>query len=204
MAHKTNYVLVDYENVQPQSVALLKGGPFRLLVFVGSQKPKLPFEFAQSVQQLGEAAQYIVCSGTGKNALDFHIACYLGSLSVAEPEAFFHVISRDTGFDPLLKHLLEKGIACKRLGSVNDIPILQSVSGKSLEEQVAAAYENLRKRPANRPRKMKTLSSSLFSLFGGKLDEAVIGEVIDHLRKRGAVRVEGSNVSYSFPAEPVT
>jgi hypothetical protein len=202
MAQKPNYILVDYENVQPQSVAQLKGGPFRLLVFVGSQKPRLPFELAQSVQLLGEAAEYVVSSGTGKNALDFHIAYYLGKLAAADPEAFFHVISRDTGFDPLIKHLNEGQIRCKRSASIDGLPLLQASGTKSLDEQVEAAYRNLMSRKSNRPRKVKTLASSLFSQFGGKLDERVIAELIERLRLRGAVRIEGANVSYSFPVEP--
>ena len=41
----------------------------------------------------------------GKNALDFHIAYYLGQLALKEPDAFFHIVSKDTGFDPLIQHL---------------------------------------------------------------------------------------------------
>jgi hypothetical protein len=29
---KTNYVLIDYENVQPKDLALLKEGPFKVKV----------------------------------------------------------------------------------------------------------------------------------------------------------------------------
>jgi len=61
------------------------------------------------MQSLGSAAQYIKMTGTGKSALDFHIAYYIGELAVRNPNAHFHVISRDTGFDPLLTHgYLEK------------------------------------------------------------------------------------------------
>ena len=35
---KTNYVLVDYENVQPKDLALVKDGPFRVKVFLGPNR----------------------------------------------------------------------------------------------------------------------------------------------------------------------
>ncbi len=41
---KTNYVLIDYENVQVQSLALLKGGEFQVRVFLGPNNTKLPVE----------------------------------------------------------------------------------------------------------------------------------------------------------------
>jgi len=45
------------------------------------------------VHELGERAQYIVLETAGSNALDFHIAYYLGVLAAADPSAFFHIIS---------------------------------------------------------------------------------------------------------------
>ena len=33
---RPNIVLIDFENVQPESLDLLKDGPFKVLVFVGA------------------------------------------------------------------------------------------------------------------------------------------------------------------------
>jgi hypothetical protein len=105
---RTNFVLVDFENVQPQDIGLLKDGPFKVKVFLGPNQSKIPISLAASLQSLGENAEYIVLETAGNNALDFHLAYYIGVLSAAEPTAFFHVISKDTGFDSLLKHLKGK------------------------------------------------------------------------------------------------
>lgn len=35
---KTNFVLVDFENVQPRNMGLLKGGPFHIKVFLGKRQ----------------------------------------------------------------------------------------------------------------------------------------------------------------------
>src|SRR3546814_5845707 len=70
---KTNYILIDYENVQPKNLALLEGDHFRVKVFIGAALAKLPFDLVAGMQALGSRAEYIRISGNGPNALDFHI-----------------------------------------------------------------------------------------------------------------------------------
>lgn len=115
MTSRTNYVLVDFENVQPKDIGLLKGGPFKVKVFLGPNQSKIPVALAASLQSLGESVEYIILETAGNNALDFHIAYYIGALSAAEPTAFFHIISKDSGFDPLLKYLKGKKSPCPAL-----------------------------------------------------------------------------------------
>jgi hypothetical protein len=120
---KTNYVLLDFENVQPGNLELLQGGPFKIMVFVGS-KQKVSVDVAKAVQPFGPDGDYIQIQGSGKNALDFHIAYYIGRLAAESPEAYFHIISKDAGFDPLIAHLKERRIHCKRSSSISEIPLL--------------------------------------------------------------------------------
>jgi hypothetical protein len=77
----------------------------KVLVFVGASQAKIPFELAAAMQRLGDDAQYVKIGGNGKNALDFHLAFYVGELVAKDPEAYFHILSKDTGFDPLIKRL---------------------------------------------------------------------------------------------------
>ena len=104
----TNYVLIDLENVQPKNLEILKNHPFKVYVFVGANQAKVTYDLASAMQEFGGNAKYIKISGNGPNALDFHIAFYVGELSKIDPEAYFHIISKDTGFDPLIKHLKER------------------------------------------------------------------------------------------------
>ena len=75
------YVLVDFENVQPKNLELLKEHPFRVLVFIGANQTKFPRHFVVAMQALGEQADYVEIAGSGPNALDFHIAYYIGTSS---------------------------------------------------------------------------------------------------------------------------
>ncbi len=121
----TSYVLIDFENVQPKNLGLLESQPFKVLVFVGANQTKVSLELARALQALGKNAEYIKISGNGQNALDFHIAYYIGKLAAGEPSAQFHVISKDKGFDPLIKHLKGQKIRVQRERDLAEIPQLR-------------------------------------------------------------------------------
>jgi hypothetical protein len=44
-------VLIDYENVQPGDLSGLDAEYFRVLLFVGANQTKLPFEIAATMQK---------------------------------------------------------------------------------------------------------------------------------------------------------
>ena len=194
---RTNYVLIDYENVQPDALDRLVDEHFKVLVFVGASQSKLSFETAAALQKLGSRAQYIRISGNGSNALDFHLAMYLGELIAADPTAFFHIISKDKGFDPLIVHLKGRKVFAARSPSVQDIPLVKAASAESLSEQLALAKDHLEKRGSNRPKTLKTLKSSLDALFQHKLAHEGLDAVIEALQRAGVLTVEGTKVSYT-------
>ncbi|MEZ2417276.1 PIN domain-containing protein [Luteibacter sp. RCC_6_2] len=194
---RTNYVLVDYENVQPKSLIALAGDqPFKVLLFVGASQAKVTFEVAESMQALGSNASYIKISGNGSNALDFHVAYYIGRISCEDPTAFFHIISKDAGFDPLIAHLKSKKILAARHKDVTDIPLLKAANSKTLAEKVDVVLANLRQRGASRPRTVKTLSSTIGSLFQKQLVDDDIKAILAGLGKAGHLAVDGSKVTY--------
>ena len=91
---RTNYVLIDYESVQPTAMAILEQEHFKVLIFVGEKQAKVTFDVAAAMQRMGSKATYVKIAGTGPNALDFHIAFYIGQLAAAEPDAYFHIVVR--------------------------------------------------------------------------------------------------------------
>lgn len=196
---RTNYVLIDFENVQPTTLAGLDADHFRLLVFVGANQNKLAFETAAAVQKLGSRADYIKITGNGSNALDFHIAFHIGRLSQLDPDAFFHIVSKDTGFDPLIAHLKERKVFAARSRDVSEIPLLKAANSKNLPDRASVVVSNLRQRGASRPRTLKTLTSTIQSLFQKQLSDVELAEVLDALRRDGVVVVTDTKVSYSIP-----
>lgn len=196
---RTNYVLIDYENVQPDTFGGLDAEHFKVLLFVGSAQTKLAFETVEAVQKLGARAQYVKIAGNGPNALDFHIAFYIGHLSANDVTAYFHIISKDTGFDPLIQHLKSRKISVVRSKTIEEIPLLKAANSKSLPEKVAVAVANLKQRGASKPRTIKTLSSTVSSLFQKQLPEAELDELVGELQRLGYVLVHESKVTYALP-----
>jgi len=99
-----------------------------LWVFVGAGQAKLSSELAIQMQGMRERADYVRISGNGPNALDFHIAFYIGQLSGTDPRGFFHIISRDTGFDPLVEHLKARKILACRSTAIAAMPLFKSAA----------------------------------------------------------------------------
>lgn len=196
---KNNYVLIDYENVQPKSLSLLDGHDIQVIVFVGANQAKIPFELALAIQELGNKAKYVKIAGNGPNALDFHITFYMGQIAQQDPDSYFHIISKDTGFDPLVKHLKEKKIFAQREKSLAEIPLLRTSSATSPEEKIKAVVERLSSMGNARPRKVKTLTSTIHALFFKQLESTDLSNIVNEMKQRDLIKIEGEKVTYMPP-----
>ena len=195
---RTNYVLIDYENVQPKSLSRLSGHPFTVKVFLGAHQKHVPVELAKTLQSLGANADYVLMSGSGRNALDFHVAFYLGELVATDPGGSFNLISKDKGFEPLIKHLKARGIAAQRFADVGEVPLPAASAPKGLNDRVAAVIDNFAKRGNTLPKRDKTLSSTIDGLFSRTLRQDEVDDVVAALQKRGVLVVKNGKVSYSL------
>ncbi len=195
----TNYVLIDYENVQPKNLEVLSSHPFKVFVFVGANQTKVPFDLANAMQRMGKDATYIKIAGNGPNALDFHIAYYIGELVQKDPGGFYHIISKDKGFDPLISHLKDKKIRVQREKDLAEIPVLRMSTATSDDDKIIAIVNNLSGRGQSRPRKLKTLANTINSLFTEKLDEKQLNSLINKLKSLKYIVVNQTNVSYKLP-----
>jgi hypothetical protein len=105
-------LFVDYENRDLD----LNAVPPDVLVrfFFGASQKKVSTEFFRAARQLGQRFVDIDIEGQTKNALDFHIAFYLGECLASNPNARCFILSGDKGFDPLV-HVRKRGLAVRRL-----------------------------------------------------------------------------------------
>jgi hypothetical protein len=201
------YILIDYENVQPKSLELLAKHPFHVFVFFGMNQTKVSRDFMKSMLLLQNKTEIVEMSGNGRNALDFHIAYYLGELAAKAPDAQFHVVSKDTGFDPLIKHLQGKGIQVRREADLAEIPALRIKEATSDDEKIRAIVANLAARGQSRPRKVTTLQNTINTLFTKKLGQAELEKLVAALEKRRYITINETSVSYNLPnwhSEPVS
>lgn len=197
---KNNYVLIDYENVQPDTASLLSAEIFKVLVFVGASQTKIGFELANLLATKNNGSKFIKISGNGRNSLDFHIAYYIGRLAAQAPEAYFHVVSQDKGMDPLIEHLQQQGIHAGRCADVQDIAILKKPAVTTNEdERLSTVIEYLIRRGPQRPASLKTLQGSIAALFQPKLGEAAAAALLATLQQNGVFDLQGSKVTYCLP-----
>ena len=196
---KTNYIMIDMENVVPDNLELLDQDWVKVLLFVGKNQTKLPISIVKAVQRLGSRAQYVQMSGTGHHALDFHIAFYIGRIAATDKDAYFHIISNDTGFDPLIAHLKQEHVLADRVTKIEEIPALIQlrIVSKPFSERISFAKERLQKPNAPRPRTRKTLTSHIAAMFLKALSDADISEIVDGLIKDGCIRENGKRLIYS-------
>jgi hypothetical protein len=185
---RKNYIFIDYENVQPDSIAGLEKGNFYILLFLGSNQSKLNTNLVRTLQPLGARVEYIIISGSGKNALDFHIAYYIGERAAIEPDAYFHIVSKDSGFDPLIQHLKDRNILASRSGSIDEISILQKSSLKTLPERTGVVKARLAQMEG-KPNTVKTLSSTINALFQKTLTEDEVDMVVKDLCGKGVIAI---------------
>lgn len=191
------YLLIDYENVQPAVKTIAKwpkDGTVKILIFLGQAQAKVPDKIKQAV---GKNAEFIQIDGQGKNALDFHVAFYLGQLAEKHPAANFGVISKDTGFDPLIKHLTARKISCQRFSSAANIKITTTSPPKPLSNELKTIVTNLKKRQGSLPKTIETLRSTIENDAG--LPENRANAMIKQLKQQGIVKQANGKLAYKLP-----
>lgn len=205
-----NYVLIDYENVMPEDLDVLhssqlkvfSGKCVKLIVFLGyTQSVKtISTPFALQMHKWGKKAQYVCSSAQGPNALDFHLACYLGALLIHDLSGIFHIISKDKGYDPLIKHMKERKRKVERYENIYAIPFVEKATKTDLDDNFNILVTQLIERKANRPRKENTLKNAMKSYFHNKIEEVHIHQLIKQLKNKKYITVIDGKVTYTLPS----
>ncbi|MDO8440044.1 MAG: PIN domain-containing protein [Polaromonas sp.] len=194
---RTQIILVDFENVQPDLLPALVIDDVQVRVFVGPHQTRLATNVVVAMQELGGRAKYVRVSKQGPDALDMHLAFYLGELSQQFPDAFFHVVAKDRDYDSLLEHLKARGIYSAKAPDLAAIPLFKRALSSKPDDQISAAADWLKERVGNRPSTLKTLKNSLKKVaFSERLDEAQIDEVFQGLVNQGLISVDKQKVLY--------
>lgn len=225
---KTSYVLIDFENVQPKELGTLGGDGTKVMVFTGPAQPSVPKGLASAMQALGHAGSYVDIESRGPNALDMHIAYYIGRLAATDPGAEFHIISRDRDYDPLIRHLTARQIVCTRWKSVAEMnaartaaprraptpkpapkPATKAASKPASKAAAKPAPQPLNrvdevadkfvKRVHRRPSTLKALISTIKSHYRALgITETEVEAIVDELKKRGLIAVKDGKVTYQL------
>ena len=168
------------------------------MVFVGANQVKIPFELVNSMQALGDSGQYIKINSTGPNALDFHIAFYIGRIAEKDHNAYFHIISKDTGFDPLIKHLRDNKMLAQRISDIEEIIQPQPVKQESPNTQLKLIITRLNTMQSHKPKTLQGLENTISSVFSQQLNKSELSELIQHMRSKKLINTQGEKIVYCF------
>jgi hypothetical protein len=182
---RTNYILVDFENVQEADFDRIANRPVKVTLVLGEQHKRLPVDLVKKLLRHAGQIELIETGRAGKNALDLVLSQHIGAVRAADPHGYFHIVSKDKGFDALVGHLKDNGTLARRHGSFSEIPVLMN-----LAERVRLMTRQLKENPRNRPGKRKTLTSHIQTVFGRSLSETEAEDTV-----RGLVREKTVTVS---------
>ena len=133
--------------------------------------------------------------------MDFHIAYYLGRLSLEHPKDRFHIVSKDRRYDPLVKHLGTLGIDAARCAALADVPRPKADPAKRQVPSLNAVRQALVDAHNTRPRQTVTLRDWIDTRFNKTLTDAAFRTLLDGLPRRGLVAVAADKVTYSLQSD---
>jgi hypothetical protein len=207
-----HHVFVDYENVPRVDAAIVGAPGVALTLLLGPKSTKLDAALVEQLLEHTGSVQLIRLAASGKNALDFALAYYVGRTANAHPGTHLHIVSKDQGFDPLVEHLRSRHLHARRHDDFTTLPFSKGPAPERPapkapptppEDPVARALDHLRRMPTNRPKKKKSLLSLLKSNLGQDASAADALALLEKLLKAGHLGIGDKDVvtyhSRSFP-----
>jgi hypothetical protein len=211
-----NHIFVDYENVCEVDPAIIGQKTVHLTLLLGAQRAKLDATVVEKLLQHAATVKLLRLESPGRNALDFTLAYYHGRAVLADPSGYFHIVSKDTGYDPLIEHLRSKHIRARRHEAFTKLtfsaparppaasaPAAISVAKPAanptarsrtqvvdLEAMEVRVLEHLRKPTTKRPGTSKKLVSYLLAHLGNKLREAEAFRLVELLGQAGHLVID--------------
>lgn len=195
MASSQKLLLVDYENVQQLDFSLLDDGS-KVIVFVGLTQKNVPIDVVTGAQPLGDRVEWQRVDGNGSNALDFYIACQLGRVLERTPGTHCTVLSKDKGFDPLLRHLSKNGLRCRRINSLLELHPTKATAEEPNYKRVVELLGKAQK--TARPRTRATLSKHISAMFQKGISQKDVDRIINLLFANKMISEGNQRISYEF------
>lgn len=204
-----NHVFVDCENVKKFDPGILGGRTMRFHLFFGPQQKRLDIDVVQKLVEHATTVELIRSMKSGSNALDFVLAYHLGREVLAEPEGYFHIIAKDTGYGALVELLQSRNVKIRQhpdlesfarvLNAKHDLPVAPQVNAvtKPIKKQpsrelspiAAKILEILQKSEKSRPKKHKALLSLVGTHCGKDQPAELAKSIVEELQKAGILRI---------------
>lgn len=194
---RTNYIFVDFENTQVHDIGLISGKPVILLLVMGEKQKQLPIPLIKQLLAHADQVGLIEANCTGKNALDFVLSFHVGQWAKQDPTGYFHIVSKDKGFDPLITHLKQLKVSAARHDEFAQIPVFVDHQKIPVTDKITLLTERFTTHAKNRPVKRDSLLAYIHSTFAKQLAENEVAGLVKQLEQRKLINInENNKVSY--------
>ena len=183
------WAFVDHENV-PNLETLILTRYERILLFCGPGSKKLTIDFLPDTTF--HRFEILRLATQGRNNLDFHLAFHLGRLhEQAGPGIAFHIISKDHGYDGLIKHLKDLKRSCKRI----EPPVVPA----KLSQDAQRIVTLLEKTPeTSRPSNEKKLISWVAQKFQNRKTPPKPENLLKKIIQANLLTVQAGKITYAL------
>jgi PIN domain len=188
-AARTNYIFVDYENVQKLDLDLIAGKAVKVFLIVGHRRKSFPSLLARQMHQYHDQVAWIESQGASRNALDLVLAYHVGVHAGADPKGYFHILSADKDYDALVAHLRTNGILASRDEEFAKIPALVAMRSLSLAERVEWVVGRFKKNKASRPTRKKSLLTTIHSVCRKELSGEKVQQIVSAMVARKLIEI---------------
>jgi hypothetical protein len=212
-----HHVFVDFENVQEFDLGPIGDEPVEVTILIGAKQKPPKAGLIHELLERACAVRLIKVNASGRNALDFVLACHLGMAAAGDPTGTFHIISRDTDFDPLIAHLHRADIWVDRLHERADapsakpprppvtrepeptgVPAKRPAGGPRTRpamaaDRVAVMEQLLHVSGPRRPKSKAKLEQVIMNRFGDQPSDAELTKIMDGLARQGTIAIDPRN-----------
>jgi hypothetical protein len=181
---------------------------------LGARHTRLDVALVEKLMEHAASVQLVRLTSSGRNALDFALSYYLGRAVLSDPTAYFHVVSRDKGFDPLIEHLRSRHIHAHRHDDFTTLTFSDptKVATAPPDDLLPRVLEYLKTKTTNRPKGKAALIKDLCTPVADDLDTEILfddthcvaaGARSRWVRRRKVTLAELVNEPWIFPATQV-
>jgi hypothetical protein len=196
-----HHVFVDFENVQHVDLTLVGTPAVSFTLLLGATQTTLDVKLVEKLLAHAPSVHLVRLTSPGKNALDFTLSYYLGRAALAEPTATFHIVSKDTGYDPLIAHLRSRNIRICRHADFTSLPFTKKSASSPVVpgDLLTCVLEHWKNPLAGRPKSRQTLTNTLLAFTRTRFPDADIAATIEKLCAAGHLEIapgENGKVTY--------
>jgi hypothetical protein len=201
---ETNIIFIDFENLQYIDNNLLKPNT-EIIVMVGLNQNDLSIKFVKQNIDNVSSIKLIKVKVQGKNAPDFFIAYYLGIYIKKDRATNYIIISNDSGYDALIKHLSENEISIKRIEyrkidtaiDKKDNNIDDNNKTKDLiENKCEITLDQIKKEKGPKPSTLKGLKKRIKKIFTNNITDDNVAKIINLIKSNKNIEVNKEKVLY--------